>query len=357
MTKRRSRVIQILALLLVPAAVAAVRLISLNVPEDAEPAVPIPVRVEYPQARRLEETLTVRGNLKSSNQVTILPKVAGTVTGLFADTGDAVGEGDILAQIDPEAYEFELRRAEAVYRNAASTWERVDRLYASGNATRQTWEDARTAHTAAEAQAAAARLRYDWTQVKSPASGVVLARHVNQGSLVAPDALTPLFTVGSLENLEVELRLPEKYYPLFSGTSPAAAASAESFPELNLAAEVRSVAPWVDPETGTFTVVCRVLPDVNTRGILRPGMLLTVHFVIASYEGLYTLPVSALTGGRSVWAVTGGGRAESRILNRPENISGYIEVPESWAGGPFVVEGQHFLQEGSPVRILEGAVP
>ena len=350
----KRRFIQVFVILLIIAAVILAWFLTESGTRRAVPPPPTPVRVEKPVMRRLEETLAAYGNLKSANQVTLLPKVAGSITALFAEVGDAVEEGSLLAEIDREAYKLDLIRADAVYVNAASTWERIDRLFTAGNSTLQNWEDARAAYTAAEAQSAAAKLRFDWTLVHSPTAGVVLVRHINVGSLVAPDAGTPRYTVGSLDNLEVAVRLPEAYYPAFSTGNPTVRAVADSFPESLLEVQIRSVAPWIDPATRTFTVTCRILPDESARLFLRPGMLLYVEFVLNVREEVLTLPESALGGGKWIWSVDSEGRARRHELDAPSISSGFVAVPGEWEGGRFIVEGQHFLREGAELRILNG---
>jgi len=403
MKKSKRRWIQVFSIIIILGVVISARLLSAGKNPAAAPGAPVPVRAQEPVLRNLEDSFTARGNLESANQVSLLPKVSGSVTAMYAEVGDAVKKGSLLAEIDREVYELDLKRAEAAYLSTSSTWERMDRLYQAGNATRQDWENARAANTAAEAQAAAARLRYSWTLVHSPAEGVVLRKHVNAGSLVAPEAGIPLYTIGSLEDLEVDVQLPEIYYPAFSGRpgggsgpvpaevdvpaltgSPAGAslpavdgnpvsdlhpevrATAESFPDIPLAVEIRSVSPWVDPQTRSFTVTCGIRPDEASRRFLRPGMLVSVVFVLDVRRDVLTLPESALTAGQWVWQAAGNSngadqnpvgqairRARRMELEKPFTSSGYIVVPDSWAGELFITEGQHFLREGTALRVIE----
>ena len=311
---------------------------------------PIPVRTVKPVRMDLEDSVAAWGNLQSFNQVSILPKVSGSVTQIFVDVGDEVEEGDILAEIDREAYRLDLNRSEAVRIPALSTWERMDRLYTAGNATRQDWENARASHLAAEAQSAGARLRYDWTRVPAPASGVVLIRHVTEGSLVSPEAGTPLFTIGSLNDLKLNVHLPEAVYPAFAGdVPPVVSLNAEAFPDIPVKGRIQSVAPWVDPATRTFTVTCRINPNAD---ILRPGMLMEARFTVNVRRNVPVVPVSALSRGESFWTVDENGRSLRRELN-PIIISGdFVVVPDDWEQDQFIIEGQHFLNGGEDLNIL-----
>ncbi|MDF1568863.1 MAG: efflux RND transporter periplasmic adaptor subunit [Spirochaetaceae bacterium] len=351
------RLLQASLLLLLIGSVMTFFLLNRAGDEERETPPAAPVRVVRPVERRMEETVKAYGTVKSANQVTLLPKVSGAVTEMYADVGDIVDEGSLLAVIDREAYEWDLKRAEAAYASVSSTWERVNRLYDAGNVTRQSWEDARAAHAAAEARAAAAGLRYDWTRLVSPVEGAVLVKHVNIGSLVAPEAVTPVFTIGSLEDLELELHLPDSRYPSFVSKVPQARAVVDSIPSLKPHLIIKSVAPWVDPTTRSFTVVCRVVPDAESRALLRPGMFVTVEFILSVKERALTLPDSALTGGRWVWMVDSQGRARRLEVPSPFISGGVVEVPRDWASNRFIIEGQHFLTEGTLLRILDGDKP
>ncbi|RKX75386.1 MAG: hypothetical protein DRP60_08895 [Spirochaetes bacterium] len=364
MRTSKRRWLQAAVIAVIAAAVSAAWFFNSGKAAAALESPPVPVRVEEPVIRNLEEVFTAYGNLESANQVTVLPKVAGGVTAMYADVGDAVTRESLLAEIDREAYQLDLDRAQAAYDSASSTWERINRLYQSGSATRQDWEDARAANTAAEARAAGARLRFSWTLVHSPVEGVVLVKHVNTGSLVAPEAATPLYTLGSLENLNVEVQIPETYLPYFSnsgdGLIPEIRAYSESFSGVPLAAQILSVAPWINPQTRSFTVTCSIQPDNQSRSFLRPGMLLSLVFILDVHQEVLTLPESVLTAGMWVWKVESSQIKETarRLeLKNPLSSAGFIVVPRDWAGGRYIVEGQHFLKNGTAVRVLESDNP
>ena len=60
---------------------------------DAEAAGerPRPVRTALPERRVIEERAEAWGLLRCADQVTVLPKVAGAVTALFAEVGEGAG--------------------------------------------------------------------------------------------------------------------------------------------------------------------------------------------------------------------------------------------------------------------------
>ena len=350
---RAGRLILLIStVILIAGAIVLVRFRRMEVSAENDGGTPRPVRTAVPRRFDLEETVEAWGNLKSADQVTILPKVSGSVTSLMVEVGDQVEAGQVVAEIDREAYRLDYQRAEASRSASASTWERFDRLYASGSAAEQDWENARAAYLAAEAQAATAALLYDWTLVSSPTDGVVLIRHVNTGSLVSPDAGTPVYTVGSLDDLELEVQLPENWYPAFAGDDlPDVRLTADAFPEMRVEGRIRSVAPWVDPGTRSFQVICAVSLSEDW---LRPGMLVSADFVVNRRQDALVLPSSALTAGRFLWGLDDDGRAFRVELEHPRLIGDHLLIPDDLAGYAYVTEGQHFLKEGDLLHRLDG---
>ena len=352
MSKTGRRILQVSAVVLVLGAVGLAWILRMGPSGDETGETARPVRTAVPRETDLEETIEAWGNLKSADQVTILPKVSGTVTTLMAEVGDQVTAGQVLAEIDREAYRLDYERAEASRSATESTWQRLNRLYASGSAAEQDWENARAAFRAAEARAATAALLYDWTLVSSPTGGVVLIRHVNTGSLVAPDAGTPLFTVGSLDNLELEVSLPESRYPAFAGEDlPDVSLTSKAFPGVRMDGRIRSVAPWIDPVTRSFKVICEVS---STEDRLRPGMLVSADFIVNRLQDVKVLPSSALAAGRYLWGMDEEYRAFRIELEHPRIIGDLVLVPDDLPLGMFITEGQHFLKEGDLLHPLNG---
>ena len=334
-----------------------------NTPKDRTAEHITPVRTVQPRVIDLEESITVYGTIQSSNQVTLLPKVTGAVTSIAVNVGDPVRRDQLIAEIDRRAYELNLKQALAVFQNALSTWQRLNSLYKSGNATRQDWENARAAKEAAEAQAQTARLRYDWTLILAPVDGVILARHVKVGSLAVPEAGTPIVTIGSLDNLEAEFLIPESYYPAFisqPAAQPASQSASQSgtvevrldaFPERPLPAFIESIAPYVNPSTRSFTVVCRLEPE---DAAVIPGMLVSARFVLQVRPNARVLPIDALIGGDTLWRAHDG-RARKMHLPEPVTTADYVLIPDNFPTGGYVVEGRHFLKDGAPIRVISPA--
>ncbi|MDR1239606.1 MAG: efflux RND transporter periplasmic adaptor subunit [Treponema sp.] len=309
-----------------------------------------PVITLYPQLGTIEKTIGLSSLVETGRLITLVPRVAGTLIRLDADPGRALARNDLVAQVDSAPYNQTYLQAQAAFLTAQSTFERVNNLYAGEAATRQQFEEARTAFEAARAQYELARLNLDYATIRSPLDGVVLSRHSTEGGTVA--AGTPLATLGDLEDLRIKAAVPEIHYRFFAShwedvpariTVPALGDEAFTLRPLNLA-------PYVSPENRSFLVEYAI-PQAAVRG-LRPGMFVKVAFVLESREAVYRLPLRIMGSQNRLWYVDDEGRAQF-IEFIPEFFNDeFFQIPEEYGGAQFILEGQHFIAPGQKLNIL-----
>lgn len=340
-------------ILIIVAIIGAIVFLWLRINRQEEEAVretAVPVRVIYPEKGSILRTLTVSGYVESENMVTVLPKISGTLTTLKVDMGDRVAEGEVIATIDSEPYKLSLRQAEAALYAAESTFERMKQLYQANATSKQNFDQAKSQYDAAQSQYDLAVLNYQYTQIESPLSGVVLQKHSTVGSLVASQV--PIVTIGDLENLIIKGKVPEKHYAFFFKNRNTLDIEAD-LPALEgekVPASIRTLSPYISPETKTFQVVCTLGPG---SGLIRPGMFLELSFILDRRDGVYRLPFETLVGGAELWWVDPTDCRARMLEFEPQFHNNRVfEIPPEMKARPFMVEGQHFISEGRKCRVL-----
>ncbi|MFQ5634098.1 MAG: efflux RND transporter periplasmic adaptor subunit [Gammaproteobacteria bacterium] len=147
-------------------------------------------------------------------------KVPGNVTAIGVVTGDEVGPGNIVAQLDPTDYEVQLReadaglrRARAELRNAQASFDRTRELYENRNVSKSELDTSRAGAESANALVAAAqqkleaaRLQLSYTQLRSPQACTVAGRYVEPNQNVA--AGQPIVRVNCGDCSEVVIDVP-----------------------------------------------------------------------------------------------------------------------------------------------------
>src|SRR5437660_1180908 len=142
-----------------------------------------------------------------ANVVGIAPRVTGQILRLNVQDNQAVKEGDVLFEIDPEDYRLILEKAKAdlatldrQIAQAHSTLQRLEPLLPNGFTTADTVDKARTAETTLRAQREGAvatinleELPLSYCKVFAPFSGRVINLNISAGAHVT--AGVPVFSL------------------------------------------------------------------------------------------------------------------------------------------------------------------
>src|ERR1700744_3140955 len=185
----------------------------------------IPVSIAQVEKADFPVYLTGLGNVQAFNTVVVRTRVDGQIDKIAFQEGQMVKQGDLLAEIDPRPFQAALDQAkakkvqdEANLANANLDLQRFTKL--GEFATRQQTDTQRstvaqlTAQLAADDAAIAnAQTQLDYTQVKSPISGVAGLRLVDIGNIVNASAQTGIVSIAQIEPIAVIFTAPEEQLP------------------------------------------------------------------------------------------------------------------------------------------------
>lgn len=292
----------------------------------------------------LVTSVSATGKLAPTNQVTVGSQLSGLVVKVLVDVNDRVVAGQTLAEIDPEQIEDQIRQGQAqlaanqaqVLQARATVAEsraqlaRLEEVYRLSNgrvpsgtelqAGRADAQRAVAALRVAEANVVAsqAALAQNQTQraraiIRSPVSGVVLARQVDPGQTVAASFNTPtLFVIAEdLTQMKLEVAIDEADVGSVkqgqTATFTVDAFPGKTFPAKitrveigsNLSAESASSSSSSSASSGaaaTGQVVSYAadLSVANADMQLRPGMTATADIVTSDKRDVLLVPNAAL---------------------------------------------------------------
>jgi RND family efflux transporter MFP subunit len=187
------------------------------------PPPPPKVDVAVPVKQTVTPYLYATGSTATVNTTTLIARVSGFIQEIDYKDGDAVKAGQQLFLIEPEPYQLALEQAQAgkasadaqvqqstanLKREQELVAKKVDPQSALDTAVAQN-----DANLASQQQAAVnikqAELNLSYTQVKAPFDGIVTARQVSMGQLVAAGTTT-LATVIQLDPIYVNFNVGEQ---------------------------------------------------------------------------------------------------------------------------------------------------
>ena len=340
-----------------------------------------PTRVEVAFATRTDPgTAAAAGPVLSGSgyvvtgekYVSIGVRVAGRIDAFFVDESDPVTQGQPLVQLDDRDYRAALARAEASLRVAQATVdlrrkeiERIRELRRADVASQAAFDVKESELRVAEAQVAQgraevqqARVNLDYTVLRAPSNGVVLAKLKEVGEMAVPGGFAgsgELIRMANLEDLRAEVDVNEADLSRVH-LGQAAQVVPDAFPELRYAAKLVKLYPQVNRQKGTLKVEVAI-PEPDAR--LRPDMSVRIHFLADAKpteagEPVVLVPRAALQREGDavfVWLVSGG-QLRRQPVRAGAELGDRVVVLEGLLGGEALVVGDAAgLAEGASVEV------
>lgn len=360
---------------------------------------PIPVDVAPVEKGALRVTVDDQGETRSHDRFVVVAPVAGRLTRIALHDGDAVVEGQLIAQIAPlpmstreheeqtarvasaEALQREaeerVRHAEADLAQAKRELQRVEKLLSAGVISTQAVEQARNlAETSAnEAEAARFRARSAAAEVQVARSGLLgaQAERAQAGALVkilspvagrilriadpserVVAAGTTLLAIGDLRRLEVVIELLSSEAMKVQARMPVLVEGGGGSEPLR--ARVRVVEPYAVTKVSALGIEekrVNVIADfVDSPGALGDGFRITARIVTWSADNVLKVPTSALFRCDQDWCAFSieNQRAKSRTVEVGHRNAIEAEVVRGLNAGELVIKHPgNQITEGSRV--------
>lgn len=347
----------------------------------------VPVEVGHVERRDVEDTRRLDGTLEALVEYDVAPKIAGQLRRLHVDLGDEVRSGELIAELDDAEARQEVAEAQAALEVAraelAETRSALDSAQRELRRTRElrereiasqaeleaaeaqvTAEESRVSSAQAriaqrQAALASAQVRLSFTEIRATWDDervrVVGDRYVDPGATVS--AAEPILSLLDVEELRAVAFVTERDYGRLRVGQPATI-HAGAFPERTFQGTLHRLAPRFSPGSRQARVEFRV-PNPERR--LRPGMFVRLGVHVGDLEDALTVPRDALVrrdGAEVVFRVRGGDgdeppTAEQVMVRVIARLGERVVVEADELDGRVVTLGQHLLQDGTPLQLVE----
>lgn len=342
---------------------------------SSKPAEPVAVRTAVAETRTIDKSISVTGSLIPDETVTASFEVAGRIAAIYADFGQNVHKGQVLAELDKQELTLQvdrsraalsqalarvgldasqenvtpdstpaIRQAVAQMEDAHSKYESAVKLVKTGDISQERATELEKTYRARQAAVEATRdeLRTQWasvagiradlklaqkhladTIVRAPFDGAVTQKNASAGQYMKEN--TPILTLVKTNPMRLRAEVPETAAGAIK-LGAALSFTTEAAPNQHFNAVVRELNPSLDSKSRSLTVEARLTQN-DPR--LRPGMFVQVELVVSRNNQVIVVPANAIytLAGLSKVFVVKNGKIEEHRITPGQDIKGFTEVP------------------------------
>lgn len=343
---------------------------------------PMPVMAAKP---RIQDVMTYNeytGNLASIESVEIRARVQGFLRRVAFRDGALVSRGDLLFEIEREAFAARrdeaaarLKAAQAEQEQAHADLERMEQAIRTNAVSQQDLTRSRAAADMAAASVLAAKAALDqaeldlsYTRIVSPIDGKISRRYVDEGNLVGASEMTVLAHIVKLDPLYVYFNAGEnEYLDYQKDLREKIAEEPNQLPiYLRLANDEDYPHPGrldymdneVNPATGTLQIRGQI-PNPDEQ--LYPGMFVRIRIPVKTIPDAVVIQEKAIQtdlGGKYVLVVGENNILQRRDVKLGATLGPLRVVHSGLDGSESVVVGSfHIARPGMPITPVLGDGP
>ena len=306
---------------------------------------------------------SISGTLEPEREAVLRAQVSGSVLQTYADQGQAVSPGTVLARIDASGIQDAYTSARVgvvaarnAYDIATKDQARNEKLLAAGAIAERDIEQSRRGAIAAQAaledansRLASAERQYRSTTVTAPFAGVVSDRPVSAGDVVQPG--TALYTVVDPSSMRLEASVPAEQLSLIRVGVPVAF-TVSGYPGRQFVGHITRVNPTADPATRQVRIYVSI---PNAGRTLVGGLFASGRVSTATKNGL-VVPASAVDvrGTQPVVTRVKGGKAEhvNVQIGLTDKSTETTEILAGlFAGDTLLLGAAQGITPGTPVKV------
>ncbi|HUP42752.1 MAG TPA: efflux RND transporter periplasmic adaptor subunit [Thermoanaerobaculia bacterium] len=277
--------------------------------------------------------------LEAKSAADLYARISGPIVQVYADSGDRVRAGQLLARIQPDEAEKQVAQAQAALRIAEATLSqrqanlevagatarRTEKLFEQDLVSQQDYdmvqaelvgarsqlELARAQIEQARTNLGSARLELEKTRLVAPFDGFVGQRYLDLGDFAATNR--PLFSVVDLSTIVTTISITEKDAArVLVGQD--ARVTTQTYPGRVFEGQVARMASVFDPQTNTTEAEIEI---DNPDAALKPGMFGAVSVTYRTEPTALLVPASAVVEGETESHVFVAERAAPEARSRP----------------------------------------
>ena len=324
----------------------------------AAPPPPVVIAAVEASLKMHQPGLDAVGSLVAVHGVEVSAEVAGIVSEILFQSGQAVEKGEALVHLEDSVTQAALGALEAEQHLANIVYQRKKDLFGNKVISKSDFDVAEATWQVAVQRVKEQHAKVAQKTIRAPFSGLLGIRQVDQGQYVgAGVGMVPL---QMLDPIFVDFSLPERYLPQLA-IEQAVEIRVDAFPEEVFLGQLTAINPEIQTDTRSVKLRATVK---NSQHRLHPGMFARLRIIIGKPIETTTIPKSAISYnpyGDYIIVLTakseGKWQGERRSVTVGETHQGWVTVLKGLKVGEQVVRaGMNKLRPGAEI-VVDNSIP
>ena len=265
---------------------------------------------EVIQARDINFSVTVAGEISPAEKVSVRPEVHGKIAELPVDISDRVAKGELLFRLDDKDLKIEIDTrkkqidsANLQLEQSKSEYERSKKLFNDGLISEEAFQNIKTRYEVSQITRARAQNDFDLSQEKlsktsilAPFDCTVLSRPVSIGQAVSgtggQSSGTEVMEIADLNNLIILAHVNQADVSRM-GKNQKVKIEIEAVADLVVDGIVERIAPQATIRSGIKGFSTRI-KLMNTDPSIIPGMTATINIPVANSKDVVAAPLASI---------------------------------------------------------------
>lgn len=289
--------------------------------------------------------LEVQGKIDAEDNVQVNPEAQGVVTAVFANIGQNVGRGQVLAQIDDKVLRQNISELQTQLELATSLFQRQKNLWDQKIGTEVQYLNAKTQKEAAERRISTLRSQISMYKIKAPISGTIDAMDLKVGQAVSPGMSA--IRIINASKLKAKAQVAESY----AGRVNQGDDVQVILPDIpdTIRTKISFASKSIDPVSRSFNVEIKLPSNRN----YRPNMLSILKIIDYKNDKALIVPVNAIQKAENgdYLFISENGKAKRVNIQAGKVSDGKAEILSGIkAGDKVIVAGTEGVSPGDIVK-------
>lgn len=314
---------------------------------------PVPVTIQPIVKKDHKIVVQATGFISTDNNTLLSFKNGGIIDKIYVKEGEYVKNGQVLAKLNMTGINAQAAQAKLGLEKANRDFDRAEKLYHDSVATREQFENAKTALDVVEQDWKTIQFNLRYSEIRATMDGYILLKLASEGQMVGPG--TPIFRLdgSGKEGWLVEVGVSDRQWAEVQIGDSAVVFT--DVTEDGIPAKIIRRSEGLNPQSGTFTIYLQL--ETKEKLPIASGMFAKVKIFGKSTDS-WSIPYESILNGdhgEGYVFITKDKKTAKKVKVKIGSIQKNMILISSGLEDYkyLIIAGSPYLKDGSEIKVIK----